>query len=95
VPEARNSEQRKNCEMKKYIYVIVVFLLLIFGRVFFVSNQVSLGESVFDTEKMIDQEKIENSELEKEIAIRSSYNDNEISKDAKIEVTNNEVALQR
>lgn len=60
--------------MKKYILIFVVFLLLIFGQIFFIGNQVSLGELVFNTEKMIDQEKLESSKLEKEIAVRFSYN---------------------
>lgn len=79
--------------MKKYILVFVVFLLLIFGQIFFIGNQVSLGELVFNTEKMIDQEKLESSKLEKEIAVNSSYKN--ISEKAKTEVKNNEVALKK
>lgn len=89
--------------MKKYILIFIIFLLFIFGQVFFIGNQVSLGELVYNAERMIDQVKLENTELEKEIAIKSSYKD--ISERAQtldftqassvIEVKNNEVALKR
>lgn len=70
----------------------MIFLVLIFGQVFFVGNQVSLGELVFNTEKAIDQEKLEGSELEKEIAVKSSYFS---QASLVVEVKNTEVALKK
>ncbi len=89
--------------MKKYILIFIIFILFIFGQVYFIGNQIGLGDQIFNLNKLIDTAKLENIELEKEIATESSYNGisqkanelNYVQAAAVMKVKNEGVALKR